>query len=64
MTLLSEETLKKLDEPDKKKVEYFVRLLLRHEKYKSLKKEIEERREEVSKGEVVAHDEFWKKMNV
>lgn len=64
MTFLSKDILEKLDNSDKEKVEYFVQLLLRQEKYKSLQKEIGERRKEVSIGEVLSHEEFWKEMNV
>ena len=64
MVSLSEEVLEMLDEPDREKVKYFARILLKQEKYKSLKKEIEERRKEVSEGEVLSHDEFWKDVDV
>ncbi len=64
MASISLDDFEKLDIADRKKVEHFVQLLLRQEKYKSLKKELEERRDEVSKGETLSHDEFWNEMNV
>ena len=56
--------LELLDDDDKDKVRYFVRLLTRQAKYKKLKKEIRERKEEISKGDTLTHDEIWNQVNV
>ncbi len=64
MAIATEDLLKKLDPIDLKKVEYFLQLLLRQEKYKALQKEIEDRRKEIANGDVLTHDDLWKQMNV
>jgi hypothetical protein len=48
-----------LDKNDKKLVNLFVEELLKKEKYKSLREEIEKRREEIRKGEFLTHEEVW-----
>jgi hypothetical protein len=48
-----------LDKDDKKLVNLFVEELLKKEKYKSLREEIEKRREEIRKGEFLTHEEVW-----
>jgi len=56
--------LKKLDREDREKIIYFAKILLRQEKYQKLKKEIEERKKEIEKGEILTHEEIWNKLNV
>ena len=56
--------LSKLDPKDKEKIIYFAKILLRQEKYQKLKKEIEERKREIEKGEILTHEEIWNKLNV
>jgi len=58
------EVLEKLDREDREKVAYFVTLLVNQAKYRSLKEEIEKRRREVERGEVLEHEEIWKQLNV
>jgi len=58
------EILSKLDPEDKEKIIYFAKILLRQEKYRKLKKEIEERKKEIEKGEILTHEEIWNKLNV
>ena len=58
------DVLNKLDPEDKEKIIYFAKILLKQEKYQKLKKEIEERKREIEKGEVFTHEEIWKKLNV
>ena len=56
--------LERLDQEDKEKVSYFIRLLLNKSKYQQLKKEISDRREEIESGETLSHEDIWKQMNV
>ena len=56
--------LERLDQEDKEKVSYFIRLLLNKSKYQQLKKEVAERREEIKSGETISHEDMWKQMNV
>ncbi|HDD45307.1 MAG TPA: hypothetical protein ENG63_10695 [Candidatus Desulfofervidus auxilii] len=56
--------LTKLEAEDKEKIIYFAKLLLKQKKYQKLRKEIEERKKEVERGEVFTHEEIWKKLNV
>ena len=51
--------LEKLDNIDKEKVSYFIRLLLNQSKYRKLKKEITLRRMEIKNGETLPHNEIW-----
>jgi len=54
----------KLDSEDKQKVIHFCRILLKQKKYKKLKKELEERLDEIERGEVLSHEEVWKDLDV
>lgn len=56
--------LSKLNPEDKEKIIYFAKILLRQEKYQKLKKEIEERKKEIEKGEILTHEEIWNRLNV
>ena len=56
--------LERLDQEDKEKVSYFIRLLLNKSKYQQLKKEISDRQEEIESGETLSHEDIWKQMNV
>ncbi len=56
--------LNKLDPEDKEKIIYFAKILLKKEKYQKLRKEIEERKKEIEKGEILTHEEIWNKLNV
>ena len=58
------ELLNSLDKSDQEKVLYFMRLLLKKEKYESLKREIQQRREEVAQGETLSHEEIWDRSDV
>lgn len=55
--------LERLDQKDKEKVSYFIRLLLNKSKYQQLKKEIADRREEIESGGTLSHEDIWKQMN-
>jgi len=48
-----------LDDDDKKSLSDFAGLLLKKNKYNGLRKEIEVRRSEIAKGEVLSHEEIW-----
>lgn len=56
--------IEKLDQEDKDKVSYFLRLLLNQSKYQTLKKEIALRREEIQHSETLTHEAIWDHMNV
>ncbi|HFQ94309.1 MAG TPA: hypothetical protein ENK32_09885 [Anaerolineae bacterium] len=64
MSVVEMDVIEKLDEEDKEKIAYFASLLMRQTKYRHLKKEIEERREEIKQGETLTHSEIWDSMNV
>ena len=64
MSVFSNDIIRILDDEDKKKLEYFARLLLRQEKYHALQKEIDDRRKEIKNGEILSHDDFWEAVNV
>ena len=53
------ELLNNLDKNDKKLINLFIEELLKKEKYKNLRNEIEKRREEIKKGETLSHEEVW-----
>ena len=55
--------LTKLDVEDKEKIIYFANLLLKQKKYQKLRKEIEERKKEIERGEIFTHEEIWEKLN-
>jgi hypothetical protein len=64
MAASSANILERLDQEDKEKVSYFIRLLLNKSKYQQLKEELSDRRKEVQSGETVSHEDLWKQMNV
>jgi len=53
-----------LVEEDREKIAYFLELLLEKEKYERTRQEIEQRRREISEGEVLTHDEVWSHLDV
>ncbi len=53
-----------LNDEDKKKVLELANILLKQNKYNKLRKEIEARRNEVRKGEVLSHEEIWQDKGV
>jgi hypothetical protein len=56
--------LEKLDNEDKYKIKYFIRLLVQQEKYNNLKDEIRSRRKEIAQDETLTHDELWTSLDV
>ena len=56
--------MERLDQEDREKVSYFIQLLLNKSKYQVLKKEIAERRKEITTGETLSHEEIWEQLNV
>jgi len=52
--------LEKLDKKDREKLLKLAKLLYEQKKYKKLREEVEERRKEIIKGEVLSHEEIWK----
>lgn len=53
------EIISLLDDEDKRTLSEFANILVKHNKYNKLRKEIESRRAEVKKGEVLPHEEIW-----
>jgi hypothetical protein len=53
------EIINHLDEKDKKLLDTIAFELLKKEKYKNLRNEIEKRRDEIKKGETLSHEEVW-----
>jgi mRNA-degrading endonuclease RelE of RelBE toxin-antitoxin system len=51
--------LEKLDEQDREKAVYFLKLLLEQEKYRKTKAELRERSEEIQRGDVLTNEEIW-----
>ncbi len=47
------------DDEDKKELSEFAGILVKQNKYSRLRKEIEIRRAEIKKGEVLSHEEMW-----
>ena len=64
MEIINIDFLKKLDPEDQEKALYFAKLLLEQQKYKKLKEEIEIRKKEIEKGEILTHEEIWKRLDV
>ena len=62
--MINIEIFKKLDRTDQEKLLYFAKLLLKQEKYRKLKEEIEDRKKEIERGEIFTHDEIWNKLDV
>jgi len=58
------ETVSLLNDEDKKKILELANILLKQNKYNELRKEIEARRSEVRKGEVLSHEEIWRDKGV
>ena len=58
------ETVSLLNDEDKKKILELANILLKQNKYNELRKEIEARRNEVRKGEVLSHEEIWRDKGV
>ena len=61
---LEKKILDKLDHEDRAKVSYFVKLLMSQSKYRRLKEEVLERRQEIERGEVLTHKEIWDEIDV
>lgn len=64
MNIVELEMLEKLDKTDHEKVIYFLRLLLNKSKYKKIREEILLRRGEIKCGDILEHEEIWKKLDV
>jgi hypothetical protein len=58
------EIISLLSDEDKKKILELANILLKQNKYNKLRKEIEARREEVKRGEVLSHEEIWQDRDV
>lgn len=54
-----EEMLNTLDDKEQIVVMDFIQKILKSKKYKKLREEIKKRREEVSKGKIMSHEEIW-----
>ncbi len=51
--------LRQLDEADQKKVAHILKLLIQQKKYRALRHELEERRDEIRRGDTLSHDDIW-----
>lgn len=49
----------KLDREDQEKIAYFLKLLLEQSKYQKTRAEVQERREEIERGDTLTHEEIW-----
>ncbi len=54
----------KLDQDDRAKIAYFIKLLITQEKYRKIQEEITQRRKEILNGETLSHEEVWKELDV
>lgn len=54
----------KLDQNDRAKIAYFIKLLITQEKYRKIQEEITQRRKEILNGETLSHEEVWKELDV
>ena len=64
MITLNMNTINLLEDEDKQKVSYLANLLLKKKKYKYLKKDLLERRNEIGCNDTLSHDEVWDSLNV
>ena len=48
-----------LNEKEREILTHIAETLIKSRKLKKLREEIEERRDEIKKGDVLSHDEFW-----
>jgi hypothetical protein len=53
------ETVSLLNDEDKDKILELANILLKQNKYNKLRKEIEARRSEIKRGEILSHEEIW-----
>ena len=56
--------LERLDKKDQEKINYFINLILKKEKYKQLNLELIKRRAEIEANNIYSHDDIWKELNV
>jgi len=63
MNIAEFKILEKLDKTDQEKIRYFLKLL-NQSKYKRLKDEINSRREEIKRGEILDHNDIWNQLDV
>jgi len=60
MEVLKKQFAEKLDEKDKELIEQFISKVVESKKYKKLRDELNERREDIKKGDVISFDDFFK----
>jgi len=58
------EVVSLLNDEDKKKILGLANILLKQSKYNKLRKEIEARRDEIKRGEILSHGEIWQDKGV
>ncbi|NPA10745.1 MAG: hypothetical protein GXO62_00700 [Epsilonproteobacteria bacterium] len=51
--------IEKLDQKELILAEEFINQLLKKENYKKIKQELNQRREEIKKGDILTHEEIW-----
>jgi hypothetical protein len=64
MTTLTMDRIDLLSKDDKSKVSYLTNLLFQKKQYDNLRVELEQRRDEIKKGERSSHKEIWHNINV
>lgn len=58
------EVVSLLSDEDKMKILELANILLKQNKYNKLRKEIEARRDEIKRGEVLSHEEVWRDRDI
>lgn len=53
-----------LDDEDRNKILELANILLKQSKYSKLRKEVEVRRNEIKRGEILSHEEIWQDKGV
>jgi 2-phospho-L-lactate guanylyltransferase (CobY/MobA/RfbA family) len=59
MKAMLEDVIGKLDNADKEKVLIFTEELLQSKKYRRLRQELDERRDEILNGKTLNHKDLW-----
>jgi sialic acid synthase SpsE len=58
------EVVSLLNGEDKKKILELANILLKQNKYNKLRKDIEARRDEIKRGEILSHEEVWQNRDI
>jgi sialic acid synthase SpsE len=58
------EVVSLLNGEDKKKILELANILLKQNKYNKLRKDIEARRDEIKRGEILSHEKVWQNRDI